>query len=106
MSDALLIGLLTFFGTLVLALAGYLGNRWATKRQVEADVRKSSGDIKTSSADALWEAQDQFRKDLTAEVERLRTELIRTNDDCDKRLLAMENKLEGMKKKLRQAGEG
>lgn len=37
--------------------------------------RRNSGRIGTSSADSLWEAAEQIRKELRSELERIRLEL-------------------------------
>lgn len=64
MSSSLLPGLAALIGTLAGVAATYL-----------VASRKSSGRIRTSEAEVLWEASESIRHDLTAEVAQLRGEV-------------------------------
>lgn len=64
MSPTLLPGLAALIGTLAGVAATYL-----------VASRKSSGRIRTSEAEVLWEASESIRHDLTAEVAVLRAEV-------------------------------
>jgi uncharacterized protein YceH (UPF0502 family) len=63
-SSSLLPGLAALIGTLAGVAATYL-----------VASRKSSGRIRTSEAEVLWEASESIRHDLTAEVAVLRAEV-------------------------------
>jgi hypothetical protein len=63
-SPTLLPGLAALIGTLAGVAATYL-----------IASRKSSGRIRTSEAEVLWEASESIRHDLTAEVAVLRAEV-------------------------------
>lgn len=65
MSPTLLPGLAALIGTLAGVAATYL-----------VASRKSSGRIRTSEAEVLWEASESIRHDLTAEVAVLRAEVV------------------------------
>ena len=64
MSPTFLPGLAALIGTLAGVAATYL-----------VASRKSSGRIRTSEAEVLWEASESIRHDLTAEVAVLRAEV-------------------------------
>lgn len=64
MSPTVLPGLAALIGTLAGVAATYV-----------VASRKSSGRIRTSEAEVLWEASESIRHDLTAEVAVLRAEV-------------------------------
>lgn len=64
MSPTLLPGLAALIGTLAGVAATYLLGQ-----------RKSSGRIRTSEAEVLWEASESIRHDLTEDVKALRLEV-------------------------------
>lgn len=64
MSPSLLPALAALIGTLAGVAATYL-----------VASRRSSGRIRTSEAEVLWEASESIRRDLTAEVAVLRAEV-------------------------------
>lgn len=61
--------LTVLIGAVVVAVVGYAGIRYQAKRT-------SSGGIKETAADRLWQASETMRTDLTTEVQRLRGEVL------------------------------
>lgn len=73
MSPTLLPGLAALIGTLAGVAATYL-----------VAARRSSGRIRTSEAEVLWEASESIRHDLTAEVAALRDEVASLKAELDR----------------------
>jgi chromosome segregation ATPase len=73
--------ILAAFASLVAAILGAL-----------QFARRFSGQIKSSEAVTLWEAQEAFRQDLMKRNDRLRDRL----DQCEKTILSLQERLEQM----------
>lgn len=78
------------------------GMMWKQHRDEKREKRLTSGTVKTSNAEVLWDVGDKLRRDMAAQIERLLLRVTALEQRNDK----LERHVESLTDQLREARSG